>query len=210
MRYFLPWQTKLAEENKVEKKRWWRRRWSSSRMNLRGKRKSNSWVEKFKTKIEFFCQVWTNRLSKALSSPHWVQKHSRGKVSTYSITVKSIPIIFFFSRWDDFNELDGLIQRLGQGNLTKLMQKVNPKWLQGTFNMSEEVVLFSFDYNIDGIRIIVIWLSIFKWFCRWYLYCSKVVLLLQELIAICISIMFFRCWLKSMLATCFSEIDCKI
>ena len=34
---------------------------------------------------------------------------------------------FFFSRWDDFNELDGLIQRLGQGNLTKLMQKVNPR-----------------------------------------------------------------------------------
>ena len=55
-----------------------------------------------------------------------------------------------------------------------------------------------------------IWLFIFKWFRRWCLYSSKVVLLLQELIAICISIMFFRCWLQRILATWFSDIDCKI
>ena len=28
-------------------------------------------------------------------------------------------------KWDDFEELNGVIDRLGQGNLTTLMQKVN-------------------------------------------------------------------------------------
>ena len=30
-------------------------------------------------------------------------------------------------KWDDFEELNGVIDRLGQGNLTTLMQKVNMK-----------------------------------------------------------------------------------
>ena len=29
-------------------------------------------------------------------------------------------------KWDDFDELEGLIDRLGQGNLTTLMRKVRP------------------------------------------------------------------------------------
>ena len=33
-------------------------------------------------------------------------------------------------KWDDFEELNGVIDRLGQGNLTTLMQKVILKYLE--------------------------------------------------------------------------------
>ena len=41
-------------------------------------------------------------------------------------------------KWDDFEELNGVIDRLGQGNLTTLMQKVILKYFE-TVQLSIEI-----------------------------------------------------------------------
>ena len=55
-------------------------------------------------------------------------------------------------KWDDFEELNGVIDRLGQGNLTTLMQKVRLKYLETVqlmFPREFRRIFYTFFYTLN-------------------------------------------------------------